>query len=194
MRTHAELPPWPAVPPAYGAVTLREVRESDVVMARELAADPYVPLIGSIPAHGSIEDLLDWVRRQQVRHAEGSGFAFTIADVVDDTPLGHCGLWLRNLAQGLGSAGYAVAPSSRGRGVAKDALIALTRFAWTVQDLHRIELYIEPWNVASARTGQRAGYRMEGLLRSCQEIGGERRDMELHATVRGDPCPGPGRD
>jgi RimJ/RimL family protein N-acetyltransferase len=50
--------------------------------------------------------------------------------------------------------------------------------------LHRIELYIEPWNTGSIGTAERAGYQREGLLRSHQEIGGRRRDMLLYASVR----------
>ena len=52
--------------------------------------------------------------------------------------------------------------------------------------LHRIELYIEPWNTGSIGTAERAGYEREGLLRSHQEIGGRRRDMLLYAVVRPD--------
>lgn len=188
MSAHLPLPPWPITAPAFGRVQLRQVRDSDVVMARELSVDPYVPLIGSLPSEGSLEELMNWIRRQQGRHAEGTGFAFTIADAVDDAPLGHCGLWLRELAQGRASAGYAMAPSARGRRLAADALIALTRFAWTVEGLHRIELYIEPWNVASIRTAEAAAYAHEGTLRSHQEIDGRRRDMDLYATLR--PCLG----
>ena len=50
--------------------------------------------------------------------------------------------------------------------------------------LHRLELYIEPWNLASIRTAERAGYEREGLLRSHQEIAGERCDMVLYAAIR----------
>ena len=78
-------------------------------------------------------------------------------------------------------------PSARGRGVAAAALTALTCFAWTITDLYRIELYIEPWNTGSAKTAERAGYEREGLLRSHQEIGGLRRDMLLYAIIRENP-------
>ncbi|GAB3259318.1 GNAT family N-acetyltransferase [Arthrobacter pigmenti] len=67
---------------------------------------------------------------------------------------------------------------------ASDALRALTAFAWTIPVLHRVELYIEPWNTASIRTAERAGYEHEGLLRSHQEIAGKRSDMLLYAMVR----------
>ena len=75
-------------------------------------------------------------------------------------------------------------PSARGRGLAAAALTALTSFAWTIPGLHRIELYIEPWNAGSVKTAERAGFEREGLLRSHQEIGGRRRDMLLYATIR----------
>lgn len=111
MPPHPPLPAWPAVPPAHGRVLLREVRESDVPLARELATDPYVPLTGTLPAHATDAQALAWVHRQRGRHREGAGFSFTIVDAATETPVGHCGLWLRQLADGRGSAGYAVAAS-----------------------------------------------------------------------------------
>ncbi|MGW0710727.1 GNAT family N-acetyltransferase [Streptomyces sp. NPDC002643] len=68
--------------------------------------------------------------------------------------------------------------------VASHALTALTRFAWSIPELHRIELYIEPWNMASLRTAELAGFEREGLLRSHQEIGGKRVDMLVYAEIR----------
>lgn len=117
--------------------------------------------------------------------ADGFGYSFAIADAQTDVAVGGIGLWLAGLSQGRATAGYSVARSGRGRGVAGAALIALTSFAWSVPVLHRIELYIEPWNVASVRTAERARYQREGLLRSHQEIGGRRRDMLLYAIIRG---------
>jgi len=60
----------------------------------------------------------------------------------------------------------------------------LTASAWTIPELHRIELYIEPVNSASLRTAAGASYNEEGLLRSHQQIGGARRDMLLYAAIR----------
>lgn len=178
------LPPWPASAPAQGLVILREVAESDVEMARELSTDPYVPQTGSLPPHATVEDARAWIYRQQARHAEGAGFSFTITESGSGTAVGHCGLWLRELAQGRGSAGYSIAPSWRGRGLASDALGALTTFAWTVPGLERIALFIEPWNYASIRTAERAGYVYQDLLPEHQKIGGERRDVLLYLARR----------
>jgi len=168
----------------YGGVALRSVRDDDVAMARELSTDPYVPLVGSLPARASDTEALAWVARQQLRHQEGTGFSFTVVDVRAGASVGHCGLWLAELGKGRATAGYAIVESARGNGYATDALIALTRFGWTLPGLYRITLYIEPWNTASLRTAERAGYALEGILRSHQEIGGQRRDMHLYAAIR----------
>lgn len=71
----------------------------------------------------------------------------------------------------------------RGRSASTDGLEG---FAWGVPELHRVELYIEPWNVASARTAEAAGYQHEGLLRSQQVIGGRRVDMMIYSALRCD--------
>lgn len=163
---------------------LRAVREADAAMAMELSTDTYVPQIGSLQAHASETQALEWVGRQQARHSEGAGFSFTIAEVQAGRALGHCGLWLKDLPSGRATAGYSIRPSARGQGIASDALIALTQFGWSLEQLHRIELYIEPWNTGSTRTAERAGYQREGLLRSHQEIGGQRRDMLLYSNIR----------
>jgi RimJ/RimL family protein N-acetyltransferase len=76
-----------------------------------------------------------------------------------------------------------VAASERGRHAARHALAALTRWAFAALPVPRLELYVEPWNRASMRTAEAAGFRKEGLLRSWQEIGGERKDMFMFSLL-----------
>ena len=87
-------------------------------MLRDLATDPYVPLIGSLPADASEQQALDFIERQHSRWTTGVGYSFCVADLVDGRALGTAGLWLGDLAQGRASAGYSVAPGARRRGVA----------------------------------------------------------------------------
>ena len=185
--TSTQLPSWPTGPVACGPVILREFSAADLLMVQELSTDPYVPLIGTLPPNASRQDAQDYIDRQRGRLAEGAGFSFAIAEADTNRAVGGIGLWLATLRYGRATAGYSVIPSARGRGVASAALTALTTFAWTIPALHRIELYIEPWNAASVKTAERAGYVREGLLRSHQEIGGRRRDMLLYATIRESP-------
>lgn len=178
-----------------GAVLLRAFADDDVSMVLDLSRDPYVPLIGTLPAQATATQAHDWIQRNLGRWDEGAGFSFAVADAATGRALGAAGLWLAKQAHGRARAGYSIAPRERGSGYAGDALTALTTFAWTLPDVHRVELYIEPWNIASLRTAERAGYTREGLLRSHQEIGGRRRDMLLYASLRtaSTACPDPRR-
>ncbi|WP_373861389.1 GNAT family N-acetyltransferase [Nocardia grenadensis] len=73
--------------------------------------------------------------------------------------------------------------SARGHGVAAHALTAMA--TWALEELHipRLQLYVEPWNRASIRTAERAGFVREGLLRSWQKVGERRRDMFMYARL-----------
>jgi ribosomal-protein-alanine N-acetyltransferase len=179
-----QLPSWPTTTLTHGSIVLREFTDADTHLAVELGDDPYVPLIGSLPALPTAQQALEWIERQRGRLAEGIGLSFAIADAETNTAVGGIALWLQNLPAGRATAGYSVSAKHRGRGAASSALMALTTFAWTIHTLYRVELYIEPWNTGSVRVAEASGYQREGLLRSHQEIGGIRRDMLLYAAIR----------
>ena len=184
MAARDELWTPPAVPPAAGSVRLRGFRDGDVPAAMALSLDPYVPLIGTLPPRASASQALEWVAAQRQRTAQRVGFSFAVADRDDDDCVGFAGLWLRQVEHGLATAGYAVLPASRGAGRATDALRALTAFAWTRPGVERVELHVEPWNLASRRVAERAGYTAGELMVRAYEIGGELRDVVPYLLVR----------
>ncbi|MBO3086467.1 GNAT family N-acetyltransferase [Cellulomonas fengjieae] len=173
------------LPTLLGAqVRLRGFTAADLPAVREASTDPLIPLIGSVPAHGDDDACLAFVARQRERLTTGAGYAFAVADLETDVAVGHAYLGLRDLDHGRVSLGYWVVASRRGRGLARDALRTLAGWALTLPGVARLELYVEPWNVASARTALGAGFEREGLLRSWQAVGGERRDMEMYSRLR----------
>lgn len=174
-------PPWPTTAPASGAVVLRPFRDADLPMVLDAATDPYIPLIGTLPAHATPAEGLAWIGRQRGRWAEGRGFSFAIALGGTDRAVGAAGLWLGGHPPGHASAGYSVAPRDRRRGFALDGLRALTAFAWSL-GLQRVELEVEPANTASLRTAGRAGYAPAGTGR--RDLGGTLRDVQVLAVVR----------
>ena len=190
METTTGIPQWPSTAPTCGDVRLRIFRAEDAAMAMEMSQDTYIPTVGSLPARATYEQALEWLERQRSMHVRGSGFSFAIADAATDRAVGQIGLWGWELVHGRTEAGYSVAPGDRGSGYAATALQALLGFAWTVPEVHRVELHIEPWNTASIRTAERAGFEREGLLRSYMEISGQRRDLLLYAAVRDAESPG----
>ena len=47
---------WPTSPVAYGPVVLRAFSSADLPMVQEMSADPYVPLIGTLPLNASARE------------------------------------------------------------------------------------------------------------------------------------------
>lgn len=82
--------------------------------------------------------------------------------------------------------GYVVSPAARGRGVALEALKTLTAWGFDELGLLRLELRIDAANPASKRVAERAGYRLEGVLRSVHHKQGERIDLEIWSRLGDD--------
>ncbi len=81
--------------------------------------------------------------------------------------------------------GYAVAPEARGRGIATATLLELTRWAFE-QGMLRVTALISVDNPASSRVASRAGYTLEGVLRSVHHVDGRRGDLECWSILPGE--------
>ncbi|MER7246369.1 GNAT family protein [Kribbella sp. NPDC000426] len=162
---------------------LRAWSLDDLPLVQEASADNYIPLVTTIPSMYSRAAGEAFVRRQWERASSGAGYPFVIVRVEDERPLGMVGLWLKDQGQGRASLGYWLVGSARGQGVAAAALHAVVRWALSDLRMPRLELYVEPWNAASRRTAERVGFQREGLLRSWQQVGDERRDMIMYSML-----------
>jgi len=154
-----------------GGYVLRPWALADLAAVEEASGDDLIPLITTVPSPYSHEQGVAFVQRQWSRAATGAGYSFAIAEH-GGRAVGQLGLWLRNADEGRASLGYRVAGSARGRGAAAQALTAVAGWAIGLPGIDRLEAYVEPWNVASIRTAERARFRREGLLRSWRYIGG----------------------
>ncbi|MFG2475745.1 GNAT family N-acetyltransferase [Streptomyces fagopyri] len=170
---------------AGGGFTLRPWTLADLDLVREASEDDYIPLITTVPSPFSDSAGVAFVERQWGRATSGAGYPFVIVNS-DGRPVGTVGLWLRDLGQGRASLGYWVVKSARGRGTAATAVGAVAHWALNTLRIPRLELYVEPWNAASARTAERVGFQREGLLRGWQQIRTERRDMFMYALLNGE--------
>lgn len=167
-----------------GDYLLRQWRLTDIDVLRTAAADPYIPTITTVPPVWTPQAARAFVERQWDRARTGFGYSFAIVDRERSVALGHAGLWLRDLDLGRASLGYWLARSARGKGIAALALTGLSDWAFREPRIARLELYVEPWNAASVRTAEKAGFVREGLLRSWQLAGDERKDMFMYSRVR----------
>src|SRR5699024_11577916 len=65
-----------------------------------------------------------------------------------------------------------------------ERLLALTGLGWTVPGLARIDLHVEPWNIASQRTAERAGYVRQEATADHRIFNGETREMVVYEADR----------
>ena len=79
--------------------------------------------------------------------------------------------------------GYWIDKNYAGRGLTTDAVNTLTRFAFEVLALHRIEINIRPENAASIRVAEKAGYVFESDRPDFLHIAGAWRDHKSFVKV-----------
>lgn len=84
--------------------------------------------------------------------------------------------------------GYYLGEPWWGQGIAAEAVKQLCRYVFEETDILR--LFAEPFarNAASCRVLEKAGFRLEGTLRSNAVKNGEILDMKLYALVKADFC------
>ncbi len=167
------------------SVVLRPFTQADLDLVRRAASDPYIPSITSVPADYSDAGGRAFIERQLEQALLGHGYPFVIAEATDPAVgVGSVGLWLREIESGRASIGYWLAPEARGQKLAAAALRLVRTYAFDVLAIPRLHLFVEPWNSASARTAEAAGFRREGLLHGWERIDDEQRDAISFALLR----------
>ena len=85
--------------------------------------------------------------------------------------------------------GYRVLPAARGRGVARQMVDAVTRWAFASRGLMRVQLEHSVHNAASCRVAEAAGFVLEGTARSAYAVPGtgDREDCHIHGRLPSDP-------
>jgi [ribosomal protein S5]-alanine N-acetyltransferase len=101
----------------------------------------------------------------------------------DDRPVGQVGLRGVLLTEASAHVSYWLLPAARGRGVATDALHAMTRWSFTRAGLHRLTLEHSTANAASCRVATRAGFAVEGVARGSMRHADGWHDMHVHARL-----------
>ena len=79
--------------------------------------------------------------------------------------------------------GYWLGEEYWGRGIATEALVAVTEHAFASYDLCRIYAHVFEWNLASARVLEKAGYVFEGRLIKSVTKDGKTIDQLLYART-----------
>jgi RimJ/RimL family protein N-acetyltransferase len=181
---HAEEVPAPRL--SDGVVILDAFKLHDVSAQLAGEDEEHARRFGWYPAHSTKETVQAAVHRWQEEWRLGGGTrALAARDARNGELIGGCEIRLRNDA--VAEMSYWVFPSHRGRGFASRIVRLTCDYAFSDLAVARMELYIEPDNLASRGVAQNAGFVEEGVLRS-QGVttSGERRDMVLYSRLPSD--------
>jgi RimJ/RimL family protein N-acetyltransferase len=148
-----------------------------------LDGDPETDRFTLIPSSPDEKFVVTWLGRYERGWENNSCAGFAVRDLSTLAVIGFAAFVQLDLERQQGEIGYVVDAAARGRGAAGRAVVLLTSWGFGELGLERIELHIDPANEASARVARRAGYRLEGTLRSTYFKEGRRSDVDIWARL-----------
>jgi len=123
---------------------------------------PWMPWARAEPQE--LSEKVDLLRRFRGQFDLGTDFVMGIFDIDERDVLGGTGLHKRRGADAL-EIGYWIRSSHVGRALATESSAALTRVAFELCDVDRVEIRVDPANEASLTIPRKLGFVEEGILR-----------------------------
>lgn len=165
-----------------GDLVLRDWRDEDEAALEPLFGDPDVHRFSLLSADYSRAAALEHLARLRSLRAAGELLALAVTGG-GGPPVGNVNLVFRFGADDRQAAlGYWIAPAARRGGLALHASRLLCEWGFRELLLSRIELLIEPANLASRRVAERLGAVREGL--AAHEANGRTYEMSRYALRR----------
>jgi ribosomal-protein-alanine N-acetyltransferase len=157
-----------------------EWRDRDALVRHANNRKIWINLRDHFPYPYTDEDARDWLA-SIVRREPENNFAIDVAGEA----VGGIGFTVQpDVGHRSAEIGYWLGEKFWGRGIATDALIAMTDHAFANYDICRIYAYVFGWNGASARVLEKAGYTLEGRLRKSVTKDGQTIDNLIYAIIR----------
>ena len=111
----------------------------------------------------SLKQRIDWLRRARGRFDMDNDYGYGIFDSSEQRVLGGTGLHTR-LGETAREIGYWIHKDYANQGLATEAAASLTRVAFEVDGVHRVEIHCDPNNHASAAVPRKLGFSLEATL------------------------------
>jgi RimJ/RimL family protein N-acetyltransferase len=158
--------------PAYRIVTRRLVVRcwdpSDASRVKESVDTslehlrPWMPWAMAEPTDLSAR--IQWLRKSRGEFDLGTDFTYGIFDRDETMVIGGTGLHTR-LGPQAREIGYWIRMDRAGQGLATEVAAALTRVAFEIDEVTRVEIRCDPRNTRSAAIPRKLGYQHEATLR-----------------------------
>lgn len=125
--------------------------------------------------------ILEGLHLQQVNRE----YSFGIYPKDSEQLIGHISLYaIKRLPYSSAFIGYSIDEDFTRQGIATEAVNRVVQFAFNVVNLHRIEAYVSPKNIASVKVLEKANFQREGLLRELLFINGKWEDHYMYSLLQ----------
>ena len=113
----------------------------------------------------TLAERVQWLRSTRGKFDMDVDFIYGVFDRQETRVLGSSGLHTR-LGEGAREIGYWIHKDFINQGLATELSAALTRVAFEIEHVCRVEIHCDPLNLASAAVPRKLGYTHEGTLRA----------------------------
>jgi RimJ/RimL family protein N-acetyltransferase len=135
-----------------------------------------------------LQKKIDRLRESRGKFDLGQDFFYGIFNSAETEVLGATGLHTR-LGENLREIGYWIHRDYTHRGLATEAVSALVKVAFEIEDVLRVEIHCDPRNVRSAAIPKKLGFQNNGILRKQTPFrDGEMRD-EMNWSLQAEEYP-----
>lgn len=131
-------------------------------------------------------DSIAWLAHCSDQWARGEMYTFAIFDSAGAELLGSVGLSHRNHEHNFAGIGYWIRETKQGRGIAARAGKRVAAFGFDRVKLARIEILAAVDNLASRRTAENIGGRLEGIARNRLRTPRGLTDAAVYALIPSD--------
>ncbi len=142
---------------------------------------PWMPWIKDEPK--GLEERIHWLRRHRGEFDLDQDFYYGVFNLDETRVLGACGLHTR-IGKEVREIGYWIHAGHTNQGLGTELTAALTKVAFEVDKVHRVEIHCDPNNLRSAAIPRKLGFLHEATLRQrTPTTSSERRDSMIWSLL-----------
>jgi RimJ/RimL family protein N-acetyltransferase len=144
---------------------VRPVVEDDLQALLLVNGDDEVTRFLPYASWRSLDDGRAWFERMSILGARGESIQYVLTDRASTLAIGTCLLFRYEESSARAELGYVLGRSHWGRGIMREALVAVIDCAFGAYGLRRLEAEVNPLNQASSRLLESLGFAREGQFR-----------------------------
>ena len=160
-------------------VELRNQKVSDARRFFEILKNPNFKYFHVCPK--DVKSEKEFLRQNAKKRKDNIEHNFSI--LYSGKLVGGCGIKINQCRKFIGEIGYFLDEPFWGKGITTEAVKILEKIGFKKLGLKRIEIIMDPRNIASEKVAIKCGYKKEGTMKKSIEDNGKFFDAYLYAKV-----------